>query len=193
MFFKEYLEVIKTAEEAKVLEYGYMGYTYISGVMRRAPMYVVKLTDTETEVIKLPQRAVNKWGREVDVAGFKAGAFQDNDTVTDIILHSGCGIPEVAFRGCKNLKRITVPKCVREFRKGVFAGCDSLEDIYYEGTIEEWEKIEIYQGKRVIEMGSLVPGTPVCEVAADYFKHDPGNDALLKATVHFGCVWDTDK
>ena len=194
MLLKDFVEIVKSAEEAKVLTYGYMGYTYISGVMRRASMCVVKLADSETKVVKMPKRAVNKWGNEVDVAGFMAEVFQDNETVTDIILHTGVhGVPDGAFRGCKNLRRITIPKGVRRFGEDVFAGCDSLEDVYYESTKEEWEKIEIYQGKRVVELGDLVPGTPVCEVAADYLKHDPGNDALLKANVHLHCVWDENE
>ena len=80
-----------------------------------------------------------------------------------------------------------MPKRVKEIKRNAFAGCDSLEDVYYEGTREEWEKIVIYKGKRVIEMGNLIPGTPVCEVVDDYEKHDPGNDALLKANIHFNC------
>ena len=157
-------------------------------------MCVTALGDSDSEVIKLPKRAVNKWGCEVDVTGFKVAVFQGNDKVTDIILHSNIrGIPQGAFRGCKNLRRITIPKGVRRIGKDVFAGCDSLEDVYYEGTIEEWEKVEIYTGKRVVELGELIPGTPVCELAGDCFKHDPGNDALLKANVHFQCVWDVEK
>ena len=194
MLFKDYIEVIKSAEETKNVTFGYNSYTYISGVMRRAPMYVMTLDDTDSEVIKLPKRAVNKWGCEVDVTGFKVAVFQGNDKVTDIILHSNIrGIPQGAFRGCKNLRSITIPKGVRRIGKDVFAGCDSLEDVYYEGTIEEWEKVEIYTGKRVVELGELIPGTPVCELAGDYFKHDPGNDALLKANMHFQCVWDVEK
>ena len=194
MLFKDYIEVIKSAEETENVTFGYNAYTYISGVMRRASMCVTALGDTDSEVIKLHKRAVNKWGCEVDVTGFKVAVFQGNDKVTDIILHSNIrGIPQGAFRGCKNLRRITIPKGVRRIGKDVFAGCDSLEDVYYEGTIEEWEKVEIYTGKRVVELGELIPGTPVCEMAGDYFKHDPGNDALLKANVHFQCVWDVEK
>ena len=194
MLFKDYIEIIKSAEETENVTFGYNAYTYISGVMRRASMCVTALGDTDSEVIKLPKRAVNKWGCEVDVTGFKVAVFQGNDKVTDIILHSNIrGIPQGAFRGCKNLRRITIPKGVRRIGKDVFAGCDSLEDVYYEGTIEEWEKVEIYTGKRVVELGELIPGTPVCELAGDCFKHDPGNDALLKANVHFQCVWDVEK
>ena len=191
MLAKDYVEVIETAEEAKDLTFGYMGYTYISGVMRRAPMFVTTLGDTASEVIKLPQKAINKWGIEVDVAGFMPGVFQGNDKVTDIILHSGIhNLPDAAFKGCTNLKRLTIPKNVKKIDRDVFANCDSLEDVYYEGTIEQWDKIEIYTGKRIIEYGKLIPGTPICELSADYFKHDPGNDALLKANIHFQFVFD---
>lgn len=57
MLAKDYIEVIKTAEEAKDLTFGYMGYTYISGVMRRAPMFVTKLDYTASDVIKLPTKS----------------------------------------------------------------------------------------------------------------------------------------
>lgn len=191
MLFKDYIEVIKTVEEANDLTFGYNAYTYISGVMRRAHMYVITLGDTASEVIKLPQKSINKWGNEVDVAGFKPEAFQGNDKVTDIILRSGVwGIPDAAFKGCTNLKRLTIPKNVKKIGQDVFAGCDSLEDVYYEGTKEDWEKIEIYTGKRVVELGKQIPGTPVCEVTTDCFQHDPGNDALLRAIIHFQCVLD---
>ena len=194
MLFKDYIEVIKSVEETRDLTFGYIAYTYISGVMRRAPMYVTKLGDTTSEVIKLPRKAINKWGNEVDVVGFKPGVFQGNDRVTDIILHSGIhGLPDAAFKGCTKLKRLTIPKNTIKIGRDVFAGCDSLEDIYYEGTMEEWEKIEIYTGERIIEFGKQIPGTPVCEVVADYSKHDPGNDALLKANIHYQCVWDTNE
>ena len=163
MLAKDYIEVIKTTEEAKDLTFGYMGYTYISGVMRRAPMFVTTLGDTASEVLKLPRKAINKWGIEVDVAGFMSGAFQGNDKVTEIILHSGIyNLPNVAFKGCTSLTRLSIPKSVKKIGRDVFSGCDSLEDVYYEGTIEQWKKIEIYTGKRIIEYGKLIPGTPVC-------------------------------
>lgn len=191
MLFKDYIEIIESAEETKGLIFGYNGYTYIAGVMRRSPLYAQMLNDIDTIVVKLPKRALNKWGEEVDVSGFKSSVFQGNDKVTDIILHSNIRrIPDAAFKGCTNLKRLTIPKNVKKIGQDVFAGCESLEDVYYEGTREDWEKIEIYTGKRVVELGEQTPGTPVCEVVTDYFQHDPGNDALLRANIHFQCVLD---
>lgn len=188
VLFKAYKRTIKATEEPKDVKYGYSFCPCVSSMIRRIPLAVQMIMVPGLEVIKLPKKALNKWGDEVDVSGFMPGVFQYNDIVTDVILHSRIGgIPEGAFRGCKNLKRITIPKRVKKIGHDVFAGCDSLEDVYYEGTMEEWEKIEIYTGKRVVELGKQVSGTPVCEVEKDCFEHDPGNDALLKATIHFQC------
>ena len=189
MLFKDYIKTIENTQEHENLDLGYTSWTYMSGVMRRVSLIVKGINGTTIpEVIKLPRKAINRWGNEVPVSGFLPGVFSGNGFVTDIILHPGIGgFPEGAFGGCKNLRRITIPKRVREIKRNVFAGCHSLEDVYYEGTREEWEKINIYMGTRIVKTGALIPGTPVCEVVADYEKHDPGNDALLKANIHFNC------
>ena len=189
MLFKEYIKTIENTQEYKNLDLGYTSWTYMSGVMKRVSLIVKGINGTTIpEVIKLPRKAINRWGNEVPVSGFLPSVFSGNGFVTDIILHPGIGgFPEGAFGGCKNLRRITIPKRVREIKRNVFAGCHSLEDVYYEGTREEWEKINIYMGTRIVKTGALIPGTPVCEVVADYEKHDPGNDALLKANIHFNC------
>jgi len=188
LLFKDYIKNIECAEEPKDVKCGYSCCPCVFSMIRRIPLVVLMIKVPGLEVIKLPRKALNKWGDEVNVSGFMSGVFQENDVVTDIILHSGInGIPESAFRDCKSLKRITIPKHIRKIRRDVFAGCDSLEDIYYEGTKEEWEKVEIYTGKRIVEFGKQISGTPVCEVETDYFKHDPGNDPLLKANIHFQC------
>ena len=189
MLFKDYIKTIENTQEHENLDLGYTSWTYMSGVMRRVSLIVKGINGTTIpEVIKLPRKAINRWGNEVPVSGFLPSVFSGNGFVTDIILHPGIGgFPEGAFGGCKNLRRITIPKRVREIKRNVFAGCHSLEDVYYEGTREEWEKINIYMGTRIVKTGALIPGTPVCEVVADYEKHDPGNDALLKANIHFNC------
>lgn len=138
MLFKDYIEVIRNAEEPQEVKCGFNCGPGALSMIRRIPLDLQMIKTPGLEVIKLPRKALNNWGDEVGVNGFSSGVFQWNDVVTDIILHSRvCGFPEGAFRGCKNLKRITIPKSVRRIRKDVFAGCDSLEDIYYEGTIEE--------------------------------------------------------
>ncbi len=47
-----------------------------------------------------------------------------------------------AFSGCENLKKIVIPHSVIEIRKGAFKDCKNLA-LTYDGTKEEWEKIDI--------------------------------------------------
>ena len=53
-------------------------------------------------------------------------------------------IGEGAFSSPKNseLKKVFLPKTLTEIGKDIFAGCDALEDIYYQGTAEEFSKIK---------------------------------------------------
>ena len=46
------------------------------------------------------------------------------------------------FFGCKNLKSIVL-NSVASIDKNAFGNCDSLTEIYYKGTAEEWSKIAI--------------------------------------------------
>ena len=40
------------------------------------------------------------------------------------------------------LRCVFLPKSLQAIGKDVFEGCDALEDIFFEGSCEEWEKIE---------------------------------------------------
>ncbi len=46
-----------------------------------------------------------------------------------------------AFNNCENLTKIIIPGSVYAIASS-FVDCPLLMDIYYEGTIEEWEKIK---------------------------------------------------
>lgn len=52
-------------------------------------------------------------------------------------------IGDGAFASPKNaeLKKVFLPKTLTEIGKDVFSGCDALEDIYYQGSEEEFAKI----------------------------------------------------
>ena len=115
MLFKDYIKTIECAEEPKDVKCGYSCCPCVFSMIRRIPLAVLMIKVPGLEVIKLPRKALNKWGDEVNVSGFMSGVFQENVVVTDIILHSGINdIPESAFRGCKSLKRITIPKLIRK-------------------------------------------------------------------------------
>lgn len=63
-------------------------------------------------------------------------------SLTTIIL--GNGVTEIvadAFYDCVNLSSITIPNTVTKIGLLPFAGCDSLEYITFNGTVEEWTAI----------------------------------------------------
>ena len=66
----------------------------------------------------------------------KKGAY----TIPNSVISIGDG----AFYYCKGLTSITIPNSVTYIHYDAFSGCSALEDVYYTGTEEEWQKIEIY-------------------------------------------------
>lgn len=93
------------------------------------------------------------------------------DDVTEIGdgAFSSCPIPSVelgrkvetigtnAFYGCGYMTSVTIPKSVTTIKYWAFQSCVSLKDVYYTGTQEQWNQIQI----------------------------EDGNDHLLEANIHF--------
>ena len=66
-----------------------------------------------------------------------------NSTVTDVILEEGVKrIGTSSFENCKSLVNITLPSSLLEIGKNAFFNSDSLKNVYYNGTIEDWCKID---------------------------------------------------
>ena len=76
--------------------------------------------------------------------------YTSKDTIQKIIIEEGVTyIGDYAFYQCSNLTSITIPKTIREFGYYSFVGTNSLSDVYYNGTKEDWNKIEgvFYEGE----------------------------------------------
>ena len=48
-----------------------------------------------------------------------------------------------AFEGCSSLKSITIPVAVTSIGDWAFDGCTALTDVYFTGTEEQWNAIQI--------------------------------------------------
>lgn len=117
----------------------------------------------------------------VAISEFSDDVFKENEVVTDIILNSYIvSIPPGAFSGCINLENIFIPRFIRSIRENTFKGCNKLKNIYYEGTKEEFEKIEVtYKKYRAIHKLGLY------DDIEEYIVH--GNEPFLNAKVHYNC------
>ena len=183
--FTEYRYVIENTPYTDSLKYKPAVFWVHS---EHLPLGVVSVGENVSGIVKIPDQIVNKAGCRVPVIAINKNAFAGHDRITDIVLPSGLErIPGGAFSGCSGLRRITIPGKIKSIQEGAFAGCDNLEDVYYEGTREEWKNVNIVHQKHEIEFGEFIPGTPVQSIRAERLVHIPGNDALLKANIHFHC------
>lgn len=188
MTFGEYITTIIDVPMSDKLEY----YPAVLWLNRgRLPLSLVSVGDETMPVIKIPARAANLYGNEkiiVPVIAISSNAFRGRQHITDVVLPSSIErLAPRCFAGCTNLRNITIPKRIARIPEEVFDGCKQLENIYYEGTPEEWEHLNINHQKHEVEFGEIISGTPVQKLTAERYIHIPGNESLFTANIHFHC------
>ena len=71
-------------------------------------------------------------------------AFWGCDKLTNVVIPSSVDtISSAAFGSCNNLISITIPKTVTKIDSFAFLYCNNLKNVYYAGSQEEWNQIEI--------------------------------------------------
>ncbi len=74
-----------------------------------------------------------------------AGMFYNCDDITELRIPDGVtSIGSSAFSGCLDLRSITIPGSVKLIDEEAFVSCESLKDVYYIGTENQWDEIQIY-------------------------------------------------
>lgn len=137
-------------------------------------------------VVKLPDRRLNCYGNIVPVATVAAGVLRGDPNMTDLILPSVfMYISDGMLTGCTKLKRMTFPKNITHIPENAFSDCTSLEDVYYEGSRQEWDKIDVdfYIDKYNIDWKT--DGLH-CKVTTIRYP-ELGNAPLYHARIHFDC------
>lgn len=188
MNYSEYKNLISKIPETRGLGYE-IAFMWLNP--GRLPIGVVSLNGCTDKVIRVPTEEVNPHSggkNTVPVIAIGQEAFKNNTGITDVILSGNITkIGDGAFSGCTSLERITLPKGIKRIGENTFAGCTKLRDIYYEGTLEEWNSIDIFGEKYEYDLGPLIPGTPVQSIIAERLVHRPGNEALKLANIHLRC------
>ncbi len=75
----------------------------------------------------------------IDYASFAYCTSLKNITIP----YGVSAIGALAFSYCSNLKSVTIPGSLTSISNGAFRDCPSLTDVYYCGTEEQWEKINV--------------------------------------------------
>ena len=71
-------------------------------------------------------------------------AFNACDSLTSIIIPENVtSIGAEAFRHCESLKSITIPVSVKSIGGMAFDWCEKLNSITFQGTIAQWNEIEL--------------------------------------------------
>lgn len=81
---------------------------------------------------------IDKETKRIEKYEYKISKIKDA-VISDNIEH----IDAHAFLSCHELKGVYIPKSVKSIGIGAFVLCKSLKNVCYEGTPEEWAKIDI--------------------------------------------------
>ena len=100
--------------------------------MNEVPKYFAKYLDIKEFVI--PD----------NITEIEYCAFENCSILTDVTIGSGTTIiHNYAFNNCERLTSIRIPKSIHYIWADAFRNCSKLKDIYYEGSKEDWENIEM--------------------------------------------------
>ena len=90
------------------------------------------------------------WNSEFPDTPYASYMYDDMDmdiadmTVSSVVIENGVTrIGKNAFNAFKNLERIVIPESVTSIGHSAFYGCNSLREVNFTGTQEQWENISV--------------------------------------------------
>ena len=163
---------------------------------------MVVIVDSPKDREELPKEIVvaDTW-RDAPVTAIAEEAFLDVDFAESIVLPDSVEtIGVCAFLGCTSLQEIHLPKSLKTIDAAAFLDCQSLKtlylydnlesigegcfddsntsltDIYYSGTEEQWNAIEIGEGNTALEKATIHFNADSADTATERFYYDDNND-----------------
>ena len=102
------------------------------------------------------------------VASIGNQAFSGCWNLTRIVITDGMGsVGESAFANCRKLDKLWLPRTVTFIDYEAFSGCDNLKNVYYGGSVSDWNAITIEDGNAALENAKRTYGvteTPGTEI-----------------------------
>lgn len=102
------------------------------------------------------------------VASIGNQAFSGCWILTRIAITDGVGsVGESAFANCRKLDKLWLPRTVTFIDYEAFSGCDNLKNVYYGGSVSDWNAIAIEDGNAALENAKRTYGvteTPGTEI-----------------------------
>ncbi len=94
------------------------------------------------------------------VTSIGGGAFSLCESLTSITIPDNMtSIGDSAFWGCSSLTSITISDSLMSIGDSAFSGCSSLDTVYYSGTQEQAEKLEIGKSNECFQNATWVYGS----------------------------------
>lgn len=90
-------------------------------------------------------------------------AFQDCTSLKNVTIpDSVTSIEYGAFYNCKNLVNVTIPNTLTNIGAHAFYICDNLKNVYYKGSQEEWNKLNIRDNNKDLKNATIYCNFVAC-------------------------------
>lgn len=114
-------------------------------------------------------------------------AFRGCSGLTSVIIPDGVtSIGELTFSGCSGLTSVTIPDSVTSIDNSAFRGCSGLKDVYFAGTVEQWNRMDIGDNNTPLFIATIHYSTSGETELPDAFETNittNGNETVIEVEV----------
>ena len=112
-------------------------------------------------------------GRDSDPMNYAGNLYLNNQLITELRVPETQNISGSRYYNYKCIEDVFIPKTLTKIEIGAFENCNNIKNIYFEGTAEEWSKVEIHGYNDYIKKANIYyncTDVPVGVVSVDVTK-----------------------